>query len=369
MSAAAEHTHDVAVLGSGPAGAAAAVRARQLGVSVVLLDRQTFPRARACAGWMGPSGMKLCEELGLRAADCGAQEFSGVRLHSWDLRKSAEVSDEDIRGWIVARDRFDLALLERAQKAGAETRLGRAIDGIRLGESAAELTDDSGARIRAKVLIAADGAHSAAARVAKLLPAGELRDLPRTIFAEAASRSAGGRLDVAVGAARDGQLAVISRTKDRVRVALTARDGEQTVERRFARFCEQAVEASLLPRDGLSDPQAVVSPAGGALELDAHVGKRCLLVGDAGGFVASFSNEGIYPAMQSGWIAAETAAAALAAPVAQDALATFDERWRTELAEYLRRPNTDLALLMPLVFGNEQMSRRIARAFVLGQAF
>jgi hypothetical protein len=32
-------------------------------------------------------------------------------------------------------------------------------------------------------------------------------------------------------------------------------------------------------------------------------------------------------------------------------------------------PNTDLGLLMPMVFNNPQMSRRMARAFLLGQGF
>ena len=110
-------------------------------------------------------------------------------------------------------------------------------------------------------------------------------------------------------------------------------------------------------------------PGGAALDMDTHVGKRCLLIGDAGGFAAAFSNETVYPAMRSGWIAAETALRALHAPVLQDELASFSVAWRTDMADYLRMPNTDLSLLVPLVFNNEQMSRRVARAFLLGQPF
>ena len=116
-------------------------------------------------------------------------------------------------------------------------------------------------------------------------------------------------------------------------------------------------------------PGQGLCPSGVALDMDTHVGKRCLLIGDAGGFVAAFSNEGIYPAMRSGWIAADTALRALRAPVLQDELASFGVAWRGELADYLRMPNTDLSLLVPLVFNNEQMSRRVARAFLLGQTF
>jgi len=53
--------------------------------------------------------------------------------------------------------------------------------------------------------------------------------------------------------------------------------------------------------------------------------------------------------------------------VVQDELASFGTAWRTQLAEYLRMPQTDFSLLMPLVFGAKPMSRRVARAFLLGE--
>ncbi|NUQ51003.1 MAG: hypothetical protein HUU27_13925, partial [Phycisphaerae bacterium] len=130
-----------------------------------------------------------------------------------------------------------------------------------------------------------------------------------------------------------------------------------------------ARQAGLLPPGPTPEIQAHPSPAGLALDLDTHVGKRCLLLGDAGGFVSAFSNEGIYPAMMSGVLAADVVARALKAPVPQDELASFGVEWRTRLADYLRMPNTDLSLLVPLVFNNPQMCLRVARAFLHGQAF
>jgi flavin-dependent dehydrogenase len=85
--------------------------------------------------------------------------------------------------------------------------------------------------------------------------------------------------------------------------------------------------------------------------------------------VSAFSGDGLYPALRSGVLAAETAADALRGGVLQDELAQFGPRWRADLADYLRMPNTDLGLLLPMVFGNSQIARRVARAFVLGQAF
>ena len=45
---------------------------------------------------------------------------------------------------------------------------------------------------------------------------------------------------------------------------------------------------------------------------------------------------------------------------------TFDTRWRLEMADYLRQPNTDMEFLIPLVFSNQPIADRMAAAFFLG---
>ena len=65
--------------------------------------------------------------------------------------------------------------------------------------------------------------------------------------------------------------------------------------------------------------------------------------------------------------AGEVIETALAAPTSQDALMTFDTRWRLEMAEYLRMPNTDMEFLIPLIFSNPPMADRVTNAFFLGE--
>lgn len=40
--------YDVAIIGAGPAGCAAALALRSSGLNVVLIDRATFPRDKTC---------------------------------------------------------------------------------------------------------------------------------------------------------------------------------------------------------------------------------------------------------------------------------------------------------------------------------
>lgn len=46
--------YDVVIVGGGPAGSACATKLVQAGVKVAVLDRETFPRTKLCAGWITP---------------------------------------------------------------------------------------------------------------------------------------------------------------------------------------------------------------------------------------------------------------------------------------------------------------------------
>jgi len=361
-------SYDVLVVGGGPAGSAGALLAARHGAAVLLVEQHAPPAPPGGCGWLGPAGVELCRELGVTAEAAGARPFAGLRLFSWDLARRVRLDDRELSGWLVERGRLDEALLDAARQAGADVRLGRKVTDIQLGEQQATLALDDGTQVGGQVVLVADGVSSPVGRQARLTPALSLPDLPRCAFVEYACEGGGDGLDVAIGADRRGRNLTIVRLGGRVRVSLTMHGSEREVADEFADFCRRAAEVELLPPLDQT-PRVRFSPGGAALELDSHVGKRSLLIGDAGGFVAAFSNEGIYPAMRSGTIAAETALRSLAAPVMQDELATFGSAWRHELADYLRLPNTDLSLLIPLVFNNEQMSRRLARAFLLGQPF
>lgn len=368
MKADASERFDILIVGGGPAGAAAALRARGLGASVAVVEKERFPRTRACGGWIGPQGVAFVTEAGLTAKAVGAAEFQGLRLHSWDLKKSVAVKDSAIAGWIVDRARFDAAMIEAAARAGATVRFGAAAAGVSLRDDQVLVTLADGAVVAGRVLLIADGAQSPTARLAHLTPAGGMRDVATAAFAEAPIAKSPASLDVAVGTVRTVQVATVVRAGGMARVTVSTRTAG-AAESLLGALATTAAGAGLLPAAVGAAPARCTLPAGVALDMDAHVGKRCVLIGDAGGFVSAFSGEGIYPAMRSGWIAAEVAQRAIGARVPQDELATFEERWRSALADYLRMPNTDLSLLMPLVFNNQQMSTRVGRAFVLGQPF
>ncbi|MGE0481565.1 MAG: NAD(P)/FAD-dependent oxidoreductase [Phycisphaerae bacterium] len=358
---------DLIVVGGGPAGAATAIRAAQIGLNAALFEQHKQPPPRPCGGWVSPAGIELCAACGVGAADVGAAAFDAIGLHSWDFRKRVAVKERELHGWIVDRARLDAALLGAAAAAGARVVRGVTATGLTLFEDHAVLSLANGDPVRGRLIVLADGVDSPMARAAGLTPAGRLTASATSVYAEYSGGTGEVGLDIVLGVGAGAPLGTIARDGATTRVSVLLR-GPGRGEELFATMTAGAEAAGLLP----GAPRRIIestTPGGLALDIESHVGKRCLMVGDAGGFVAAFSNEGIYPAMKSGWLAAETARDAAHAPLPQDVLAEFGARWRGVLADYLRMPNTDLSLLLPLIFSNAQMSKRVAQAFLLGRKF
>jgi flavin-dependent dehydrogenase len=73
---------DLAVIGAGPAGAAAALFAARRGLRVIVLDKQGFPRDKPCGEGLMPSGRPALRELGIEDAvvSTGAPPLSGIQF-------------------------------------------------------------------------------------------------------------------------------------------------------------------------------------------------------------------------------------------------------------------------------------------------
>ncbi len=359
---------DLLIVGGGPAGVAAAHAARERDCSAIIIERGAQPEPGLCGGWLGPAAVRFCMDHGLTARRIGAREFAGVHLMSWDFKHQVDVDDPELTGWIVDPPTFAEHWLASAAAAGVDVIRSAELVSLQLGESDALAELSTGVTICGQIVAIADGAASRTAQHANLLPAARQQNHGHCMVATFHTASERKGLDVVLAGGRKQRLATLAWSPDQVRVTLLTREQDAPPEEQMRSLIAAAHAAGVL--GDLAEPTLAQGPslAGAALELDSHVGKRCLLIGAAGGFNAAFNNEGGFPALRSGQLAAETVARALAAPVLQDELTTFGPAWRADLADYLRMPNTDLGLLMPMLFNNPQMSRRVAHAFLLGRS-
>src|SRR5918998_851676 len=115
---------DLIVVGAGPGGSATAYHAARTGLSVLLLDRQEFPRDKPCGDGLMPHA---AEEISLMGLGDWLDEphhgkFSGFSIYTQTafLRQKVPPTLHGPHGYVVAREETDARLVERAQGAGAE---------------------------------------------------------------------------------------------------------------------------------------------------------------------------------------------------------------------------------------------------------
>jgi len=110
---------DLAIIGGGPAGTAAAITAARTGARVLLLERGRFPRHKVCGEFISPEGVALLAGLGLDDLVRRAQRIAHTRIFA-----EASVAEATLcpAGAAISRYELDQTLWRRACEAGADCR-------------------------------------------------------------------------------------------------------------------------------------------------------------------------------------------------------------------------------------------------------
>jgi geranylgeranyl reductase family protein len=154
---------DVAIVGAGPAGAAAAITLARAGRNVVLLDKAEFPRDKICGDGITTGALRILEDLGVRPeAVASWTEVDDIHVVS-PSRHEATFPLPRGRGQYAAvmrRADLDAAIVDQARTAGATVIEGAEVVGAddRPDHVLLTLADDT--TVRAQYVIAADGMWS-----------------------------------------------------------------------------------------------------------------------------------------------------------------------------------------------------------------
>ncbi|CAG9227220.1 FAD-binding protein, inferred for ABFAE pathway [Paraburkholderia tropica] len=156
---------DVAIIGAGPSGAVAAALLRKSGRSVLVLERQHFPRFSIGESLL-PQSMEYLEEAGMLQAvvEAGFQYKNGAQFMWRDQFTAYDFRDKHSPGWgttyQVERAKFDELLIQCAAQQGAEVRFGHTVLAMQPGdEPLLEVVDESETRyeVRARFVLDASG--------------------------------------------------------------------------------------------------------------------------------------------------------------------------------------------------------------------
>nr|WP_306507780.1 geranylgeranyl reductase family protein [Corynebacterium sp.] len=150
---------DVAIVGAGPAGAAAAIHAARAGHDTLLIDSAPFPRDKTCGDGLTPRAMHQLDLLGVdvnatyRNRGLKLHGFGGTVTAPWPATYPSQV------GTALPRYQFDALLVDAARDAGARLITGAAtapeLDGNRLTAFVVGKQ-----RVTARWVIVADGVRS-----------------------------------------------------------------------------------------------------------------------------------------------------------------------------------------------------------------
>ena len=171
-----ETHYDLVIVGAGPAGAVATLYAKRAGLSVCLLDKETFPRDKICGDALSGKAVTILRELDLfkPIGDLPGAEIHTVTFGSpdktcvdIDLPRSSR--QDFLTGFVIRREILDHFLFQRAQQVADQTIEGFTVqDILKEGDTVVGISGktESGEsqEIRGKVVLGADGFSSVVAR-------------------------------------------------------------------------------------------------------------------------------------------------------------------------------------------------------------
>ncbi len=154
---------DVAVVGGGPAGAAAAISLARQGREVVLVDKATFPRDKICGDGLTAGALRLLDELGLDPRSVPSWQPVDdvvVRSPSGHEVRFPLPRGKGLYGVVARRAELDAALLDVARSAGVKVHDGHACTGAEEHPDRVVLEVEGIGHLSARYAIGADGMWS-----------------------------------------------------------------------------------------------------------------------------------------------------------------------------------------------------------------
>lgn len=373
-------SHDLLVVGGGPAGAAASYWAAKAGLDVVAVEKKRFPRDKTCGDGLTPRAVKQLDDMGLAAELDRFHRFDGLRTIAHGKTLEMRWPEHPVfpdYGYVVRRRDLDAFVAEHAESAGARVDQGTEAtrplleNGLVVGAAVKDTESGQEREIRARFVIVADGANS---RFGRSLGTSRDRSYPqgmaiRTYYesplnADPWIESA---LDVRdrEGNSLPGYGWVFPLGDGAINVGIgllsTFRDYKSINTSHL-----MTEWAHTLPEHWQIDPDApLAAPTGGRLPMAGSVmpkvGPNFLVVGDAAGSINPFNGEGIDYAYETGRMAAGLMAEAIDSDDAL-VLRRYQEMIDDEYGLYFK-----VARLFAKVIGNPVLIRELTRVGMQSQ--
>jgi FADH2-dependent halogenase len=316
--------YDVAIIGGGPAGSTAATLLAKAGRSVVVLERDKFPRFHIGESLL-PFSMAAFTRLGIQEKMSAAgfiEKFGGVMADAGGEKEAKFYFKDGFgaktdRSWQVTRSEFDKLLLDHAAENGAEIYQETSVENAAFDENGVQLrvcgSDGQTRELRTAYLIDASGRNSFLGNKFNLKKNYQhLKKLSLFAHYDGVAREPGidGTLTRMVRALNS-WFWIIPLNHDRTSVGIVLDAAEFKNSKLSAEeFFDRSVAEQPVITDRLGQGRRVSQvhvAADFSYRMKSLHGDRWLLAGDAAGFIDPVFSSGVFLAVLAG----ETAADAL----------------------------------------------------------
>lgn len=315
--------YDVIVVGAGPGGSSAATFTAKHGLSTLLVDRADFPRDKVCGDGLTPQALYWLDRLGCVEEVLGLTKsciktcdlfINGERVLSGGFPQHTFYPDFCI---LLDRRRFDHVLVKNAVESGAEFQPHCAVRSVQAHPDHIEVVADVGKERRvfkSRVVIGADGVSSVVSRsIGNVLNDGATAISLRTYYRNV--RLDGAQIKVYFDSRFfPGYGWVFVDDEGFANIGLGyAFDKAFPMQAQLKRTFEVFLRDEL--GELLADADRCGPVAGGVVAFyrpNAIVADRVMLVGDAANQADPLNGGGIHKAMESAYLAAESAVRAVA---------------------------------------------------------
>ncbi len=382
--------YDVIIAGGGPAGTSAAIHLATRGVSVLLAEQKTFPRAKLCGEFISPECAVHFERLGVsdqmlaaRPAFLNETVFYSRNGNRVGIPSAWFGANKQALG--LSRAEMDERLLRRAVECGVEVLEGAQISSCLIEDDdvrgARMRTSDRELNIRALMTIDATGRTRALARRFEKPPRRATSRRASLVAFKAhlqGARIEAGACEIYFYRGGYGGLSNIEGGLSNLCFIASARDvrafgaDAETVMRSIV--CQNVRAAITLLNASAQSPWLAVSLDGFGRHKPAPV-PGLLSIGDAASFIDPFTGSGMLMALESGELAAQVIANRIRAiggdrqlrEMAVDYAAAYARKFnsRLRLCSLMRRAAfvPGMAGMAIRLFGlSEQLRRRVAEA-------
>lgn len=305
------NSYDAIIIGAGPAGSTCAKVLAENNLSVLLLDKDNFPRDKPCGGALTPRVLKRFPYV--QQID-PMPIFRGF-LHSPHFKHSCSIQTPQPLGYMIRRVEFDHALVKLASDQGATFFDGVQISEIKRTANEVEVESNRG-RFRGAMVIGADGVNGIVAKKTGLYRQWGSKDLGIALVTEIPYERE--VLDefypqrpvhVQIWGGGVWGYSWIFAKKAHVNLGVGIQLSDK-IEKKIDLKAHLIRYISLVIRKGYLPTPASYTIRGALVPLNrpyvATQSDRVILIGDAVGFVNPLSGEGLYYAMTSGELAAKT---------------------------------------------------------------